>query len=395
VTERAVVVGASLAGLRAAEGLRRAGFDGELTLVGAETHKPYDRPPLSKQILTGKAEPPAIALPIDDGLDAEWLLGTKATSLDLDRRRVGLDHRDDLPFDRLVIATGAQPRVLPALPAGPRVHYLRTLDDAVALREDLIQAERVVVIGAGFIGLEVAASAASLGLAVTVLEVLPVPLERAIGAQMGQAVAALHRRRDIDIRLGVGVDGLVGQDGPEAVMLQDGSAVAGDVVVVGVGVAPSTEWLQDSGVDLEDGVICDSRLRVSAFGRPRPDVAAAGDVARWTHPGYRQAVRIEHWTNAAEQGAAAAESLLHGESAAVYEPVPYFWSDQHGVKIQFVGRAEPDDEVSIIDGHPDEERFVAAYGRRGRLVAALGMRRPARVMALQQQIAGGAGFPPE
>jgi NADPH-dependent 2,4-dienoyl-CoA reductase/sulfur reductase-like enzyme len=212
---------------------------------------------------------------------------------------------------------------------------------------------------------------------------------------MGQAVAEMHRRRDIDIRLGVGVDGLAGRDGPEAVILQDGSTVAGDVVVVGVGVAPATGWLQDSGVDLEDGVVCDSRLRVLAFGRPRPDVVAAGDVARWTHPGYGQAVRIEHWTNAAEQGGAAALTLLHGEAAAVYEPVPYFWSDQHGLKIQFVGRAEPVDEVSIIDGHPDDERFVAAYGRRGRLVAALGMRRPARVMALQQQIAGGAAFPPE
>jgi NADPH-dependent 2,4-dienoyl-CoA reductase/sulfur reductase-like enzyme len=308
---------------------------------------------------------------------------------------VVLDHRDDLPFDRLVIATGAQPRLLPTVPAGPGVHYLRTLDDAVALREDLVAAERVVVIGAGFIGLEVAASAASLGVHVTVLEVLPVPLERAIGAQMGQAVAEMHRRRDIDVRLGVGVEGLAGRQAPEAVMLQDGSAVAADVVVVGVGVRPTTEWLQDSGVDLGDGVLCDSRLRVSAFGRPRPDVVAAGDVARWTHPGYGQAVRIEHWTNASEQGAAAAETLLRGDDAPAYEPVPYFWSDQHGLKIQFVGRAEPDDEVRVIDGHPDEERFVAAYGRHGRLVAALGMRRPARVMALQQQIAGGAAFPPE
>jgi NADPH-dependent 2,4-dienoyl-CoA reductase/sulfur reductase-like enzyme len=381
--------------LRAAEGLRRAGFDGELTVVGAEVHRPYDRPPLSKQILTGKAEPPAIALPVDDGLDAEWLLETRATSLDLDRRRVVLDHRNDLTFDRLVIATGAQPRVLPSVPAGPRVHYLRTLDDAVALREDLIEAERAVVIGAGFIGLEVAASAASLGLAVTVLEALPVPLERAIGNQMGEAVAEMHRRRDIDIRVGVGVDGLVGRGAPEAVTLADGSTVAADVVVVGVGVAPATEWLRDSGVDLGDGVICDSRLRVLAAGRPRPDVVAAGDVARWTHPDYGQAVRIEHWTNASEQGAAAAETLLRGDGAPVYEPVPYFWSDQHGIKIQFVGRADPDDEVRVIEGHPDDERFVAAYGRGGRLVAALGMRRPARVMALQQQIAAGAAFPPE
>jgi NADPH-dependent 2,4-dienoyl-CoA reductase/sulfur reductase-like enzyme len=394
VTERVVVVGGSLAGLRAAEELRELGFDGEVTVVGAETHLPYDRPPLSKQILTGKAEPGQIAFPVEDGTGIEWVLGTTASGLDLERRRVILDGGDDLGFDRLVIATGAQPRILPVAPPGPGVHYLRTIDDAVALRSDLIDADHLAVIGAGFIGLEVAASAASIGVEVTVLEVLPVPLERAIGAEMGHAVAGLHQRRGMDLRFGVGVDGIEGRERPEGVRLTDGSTVAADVVVVGVGVAPAADWLVGSGVEVSDGVLCDERLRVIVEGRPRPDVVAAGDVVRWLHPGYGERVRIEHWTNASEQGPAAAQTLLKGDEAPPYEPVPYFWSDQHGIKIQFVGRAGPEDEVQVLEGSPEDERFVAAYGRNGRLVGAIGMRRPARVMALQQQIAQQATFPP-
>ena len=389
------MVGGSLAGLRAAEELRELGFDGEVTVVAAEKHLPYDRPPLSKQILTGKAEPDQIAFPVDDESGIDWLLGTTASGLDLDRRRVILEGGDALAFDRLVIATGAHPRILPLIPPGPGVHYLRTVDDALALRADLADAGRLVVIGAGFIGLEVAASAASTGLQVTVLEVLPVPLERAIGAEMGQAVAGLHQRRGMDLRFGVGVDGVAGKERPSGVRLTDGSTVAGDVVVVGVGVAPATGWLEGSGVEVSDGVLCDERLRVIVGGRPRPDVVAAGDVARWFHPGYGERVRIEHWTNASEQGPAAAATLLKGDDAPPYEPVPYFWSDQHGVKIQFVGRAAPGDQVQVLEGTPEDERFVAAYGRERRLVGAIGMRRPARVMALQQQISEGAPFPVE
>lgn len=395
MTERVVVVGGSLAGLRAAEALRELGFDGEVTVVGAETHLPYDRPPLSKQVLTGKAEPEQIAFPMAEASGIEWLLSTTATGLDLERCRVILEGGDDLAFDRLVIATGARPRILPVIQPGPGVHYLRTVDDAVALRADLLGGGRLAVIGAGFIGLEVAASAASIGVEVTVLEVLPVPLERAIGAEMGQAVAGLHQRRGMDLRFGVGVDGIEGGERPEGVRLTDGSTVPADAVVVGVGVAPATDWLDGSGVEISDGVLCDERLRVVVDGRPRPDVVAAGDVARWYHPGYGERVRIEHWTNASEQGPAAAETLLKGDQAPPYEPVPYFWSDQHGVKIQFVGRAGPRDEIQMLEGTPEDEKFVAAYGRQGRLVGAIGMRRPARVIALQQQISEEAPFPVE
>jgi NADPH-dependent 2,4-dienoyl-CoA reductase/sulfur reductase-like enzyme len=389
-----VVVGASLGGLRAAEALRRAGYDGPVTIVGAERHRPYDRPPLSKQVLTGKAGPDDIGLPEDPALEAEWRLGTAATGLDLDRRRVVLEGGEDLPFERLVIATGSQPRRLASLPEGPGVHYLRTIDDSLRLRDELGTAERVAVVGAGFIGLEVASSAAALGLGVSVVELLPVPLEAAIGAEMGAAVAEMHRRRDIDLHLSVRVEELTGRAGVAGLRLDNGREIPADVVVVGIGVAPATGWLEGSGVDLHDGVRCDSRLRVLVGGRPRPDVVAVGDVARWTHETLGTDVRVEHWTNAAEQGEAAAHTLVEGDAAPPYEAVPYFWSDQHGTKIQFVGTTRPGDDFMILEGDPAEERFVAAYGRDGRLVAALGMRRPARIMALQRMIGAGTAFPP-
>lgn len=394
--ERIVIVGASLAGLRAAEGLRHHGHEGSITVVGAETHLPYDRPPLSKRVLTGKTDPAGTALALPENLDVEWVLGAPATGLDIEQRRVRLES-GDLPYDGLVIATGAQPRVLKGAPAGPGIHYLRTIDDSIALRADLERSEGLVVIGAGFIGLEVASSAQELGVPTVVLEALPVPLERALGPDMGRAVMEWHRSKGTDIRAGVGVDELVlRHDGrPEGVRLSDRTVVPADTVVVGIGVSPVTGWLGGSGVDLSDGVHCDSRLRVLAGGRPLPRVVAAGDVARWAHPGYADTVRVEHWTNATEAGEAAARTLLLGDEADEYDPIPYFWSDQHGVKLQFVGLAEPGDETAFVEGSFDEDRLLVAYGRAGRLVGALGMRRPARVMALQRSIAEGGAYPPE
>jgi 3-phenylpropionate/trans-cinnamate dioxygenase ferredoxin reductase subunit len=392
---RAVIVGASLAGSRAAEALRREGHDGPITIIGAETHLPYDRPPLSKQVLTRKVEPEAVALRLEDDLDVDWMLGTTATGLDLQGRVVVLGGGETVPYDLLVLATGATPRTLPSAPPGPGVHYLRTLDDSIALRDDLARSKAVVVIGAGFIGLEVASSAMALGLRATVLEALPVPLERAIGPEMGSAVTGWHRRKGVEIRTGVAVESVVGASRPEGVRLADGSVIAAEVVVVGVGVRPDISWLNGSGVDLGDGILCDAQLRVLAGGRPMPNVVAAGDAARWSHPAYAESARVEHWTNAADQGDAAAVTLLRGDGAPPYAPVPYFWSDQHGAKLQFVGETRPGDQVRFLEGGFDEERFVAAYGRAGRLVAALGMRRPAKVMALQRLIADGSPFPPE
>ena len=394
--DRVVVVGGSRAGLRTAESLRHAGFEGPITVVGDEPHRPYDRPPLSKQVLIGKVEPAATTLPYDEALGLGWLLGRAATSLDVDARRVALDDGSDLAFDRLVIATGARPRLLPGAPPGPGVHYLRTLDDAVALRADLTRSEGLVVIGAGFIGLEVASSAMQLGVPVTVVEALPVPLERALGEATGRAVMAWHRAKGLDLRAGTGVVEVVVAGGrPQAVRLSDGTTVAADTVVVGIGVIPATGWLEGSGIDLGDGVLCDERLRVLRDGRPVGGIVAAGDVARWRHRLYGEAVRIEHWTNATESAEAAAATLLLGDGAPPYEPVPYFWSDQHGIKLQFVGRAGPGDRTLVLEGGFDEDRLLMAYGRGDRLVAALGLRRPARVMTLQRQIAEGAPFPPE
>lgn len=393
--DQVVIVGASLAGLRAAESLRAAGHEGRVTLIGAEKHLPYDRPPLSKHVLTGRVGPEATALPIDGALDLEFLLGTEVVGLDPDRRRLLLaGGGSDLAYDKLVIATGAAPRILPAAPRGPGVHYLRTLDDAVALRDDLQAADSVVIVGAGFVGLEVACSAAAPDRSVVVLEALPVPLERALGAEMGQAVMDWHLAKGLDLRAGVTFASIAGSGRPEAVLLGDGTRIPADVVVVGVGVAPVTNWLDGSGVDVGDGVLCDERLRVLRSGRPLPDVVAAGDVARWAHPAYGETVRIEHWTNATEAGEAVARTLMLGDDAEPYAPTPYFWSDQHGMKLQFVGRAGPTDRTALVEGSWEDDRLLVAYGREDRLVAALGLRRPARVMALQRMIAEGSAFPP-
>ena len=388
-----VVVGASLAGVRAAESLRDAGYDGALTVVGAEGHRPYDRPPLSKQVLTGKVEPGQIALDVGH-LDCQWLLGTAAIGLDLQGRRVRLEGDENLAFDGLVIATGARARSLPGVGRRHGLHLLRTLDDAIALRRQLERSPAVAVVGAGFIGAEVASSCRQRGLTVTVVEVLPVPLSGAIGEEMGRAAASLHQANGTSLITGVGVESILGGDRVEGLRLADGRTVAADVVVVGVGVAPEQEWLQGSGVDLDNGVLCDQWCRVLSGGNVVPGVVACGDVARWRHPLWERPVRVEHWTNAVEQGEAAGRALLHGDMGRPYAPVPYFWSDQYGVKIQMVGRFLPGDQVRVVDGSVDDHRFVAAYGRHGRLVGAIGFGRPARVMKLRQMIAAGAPWPP-
>ena len=392
--DRIVIVGASLAGVRAAETLRKDGHDGPIILVGAEPHLPYDRPPLSKGVLAGKVTPESASLPIDPALEVELCLSTRATALDLRRRVVDLDgEAEPLGFDQLVIATGAHPRTLAALPELDGVFVLRTIDDCLALRSALTAgpAPRVAVVGAGFIGSEVAATCQGLGLAVTVIEALPVPMVRAVGEEVGRRCARLHLDHGVKLRLGVGVAGLAGTGRVEAVRLADGSVVPADVVVIGVGVVPSTGWLESSGVDLGDGVLCDRWCRVRSGGLPVPGVVAAGDVARWDHPLFGESIRVEHWTNAADQGHAAALTLLCGEEAPPYSPVPYFWSDQYQTKIQFVGRNGAD--VQVVEGSIDDDRFVVAYGAAGRLVGALGFSRPARIMAYKAMIARGGPFP--
>ena len=391
-TLRAVtIVGGSLAGVRTAEALRREGFDGTIRIVSAERELPFDRPPLSKQVLSGAWEPERARLRGAEELDAEWLFGRKATALDPATHTVTLDGGQRLDADAVVIATGASPRRLPASVAPPDlagVHVLRTMDDCLALQADLQGGPRVAVIGAGFIGSEVAATAKGLGADVVVVEALPVPLERALGPEMGPLAAALHREHGVEVRLGVAVAGLEGDGRVQRVRMADGSAVEADVVVVGVGVAPVTAWLDGSGLELRDGVVCDARCRAA------PGVVAAGDVARWYHEGIGDHLRVEHWTNASEQGHAAAMALLRGDDAPPYTPVPYFWSDQHGTKIQFVGHSLPGDEVAVVEGSVADGRFVAAYGRAGRLVGALLWNRAARVPRFLALLSAGAPFPP-
>ena len=383
-----VVVGASLAGLRAAETLRQDGYDGRVVLIGAEEHLPYDRPPLSKQLLAGKVDVEQVSLcPADRlaGLDLDLELGRRATGLDLHGRQVVVDEVDRIDFDGLVIATGASPRQLPGVPPLDGIHLLRTLDDCLAIRAGLeqvvAQGGRVVVVGAGFIGSEVAATSHTAGAQVTVLEALAMPLSRALGEEMGAACAALHYDNGVDLRTGAGVSGFHGRHRVEGVLLQDGTTVEADLVVVGVGVAPNTAWLESSGLTLDNGVVCDGT------GHAAPGIVAAGDVARWHNSLFETDMRVEHWTNAAEGGIAAARALLAGEKAEPYAPVPYFWSDQYKTKIQFVGHVHHSDEVRVVDGSVDDRKFLALYEHAGRVVGALGFTRPKLVLQCRRLIA--------
>jgi NADPH-dependent 2,4-dienoyl-CoA reductase/sulfur reductase-like enzyme len=386
-----VVVGASLAGLRATETLRREGFDGRIVLVGAEPHLPYDRPPLSKQLLAGEWEPQDLALrrtPYDE-LDVELRLGARATALDAAGRLLTLEGDESLPFDGALLATGAAPRTLPGTPDLDGIFVLRTVDDALDLRARLDGRPRVVVIGAGFIGSEVAATCRMRGLEVTVLEALPAPLVRGLGPVLGAVCGELHRDHGVDLRLGVGVAAIEGDGKVERVRLDDGSTVEADIVVVGVGVAPVTDWLDGSGLVLDNGIVCDETLLAA------PGIVAAGDVARWPNPMFDgEVMRLEHWTNAAEQGVAAARRLLvaEGDAADAYAPVPFVWSDQYDRKIQTVGHFRGDDEMEVVYGSLDERRFVAVFGRDGRLVGALGFSMPAKVMQYRKMIEERASF---
>jgi NADPH-dependent 2,4-dienoyl-CoA reductase/sulfur reductase-like enzyme len=404
-SQAVVVVGASLAGLRAAEELRCEGFEGSITVVGDEVHEPYDRPPLSKQVLAGRWDVDRLPLTVgvDGGiyaLDLEWRLGTLATGLDLDARQVILADGERLGFDGLVIATGATPRRLPGSEGLAGVHTLRTVDDCLAVRDEVdAGARRLVVVGAGFIGAEVAATCRTRGLDVTILEALPVPLGQALGEEMGSVMADLHRDHGVDVRLGTAVAGLDGGDDGRVgrVGLADGASIEADLVVVGIGVVPNTGWLEGSGLTLDDGVVCDATTLAA------PGVVGAGDVARWPSRRFGELMRVEHWDNAIAMGAHAARRLLAwleaeraGDEAThhpePYDPVPWFWSDQYDRKIQLAGRSAGADEVRVVDGSTEERRLVALYRRGDRVVGALAMNRPRQLLAYQRLIEHGASW---
>ena len=389
--EHVVVVGASLAGLRTLQALRRAGFSGRLTAIGEEPHRPYDRPPLSKEVLSGKwdLERTNLMREEDGGLEVDWRLGTRAAGLDLEERAVALADGTRVPFDACAITTGTFARTIPGTPALAGIHTLRTLDDAVAIRSALEGSPRVAVIGGGFIGAEVAATCRGRGLDVTIVEALPAPLERGLGRKMGDYVAGIHRDHGVDLRLGVGVDAFEGEGHVAGLRLADGCRVDADLVLVGIGAAPATGWLEDSGLELSDGVVCDEACRSTRA----PFVVAAGDVARWPNRLFGETMRIEHWTNATEQADHAAATLLAGEGGGEpFAPVPFVWSDQFDRKIQLAGRFSTEDDCQVVDGSLEERRFVMVSGRGGKLTGVLGMNRPRLVMKYRGMIRDGVGW---
>jgi 3-phenylpropionate/trans-cinnamate dioxygenase ferredoxin reductase subunit len=405
-----IVVGASLAGWRATEGLRAEGFEGKISLVGEEPHLPYDRPPLSKQVLAGKW-PPEKAVLADKKRSSELqvheVLGRRATGLDVAGRSVELDDGSALSADGIVLATGAAPRRLPGTESlGPAdgLFVLRTIDDSLALRAAVtaVEGARVVVVGAGFIGSEVASTCSALGCQVTVLEVMDVPLSNVLGPVVGAHCASLHGANGVSLRTGVGLErieraaggtgsgaGSSAGSGRLSVYLRDGEVFDADVVVVGIGVSPSTAWLESSGLTIDNGVVCDDCLFVA------DGIVAAGDMARWLwrHDGSEELIRIEHWEVAANAGAAAARSLLAGRTdAPSFAPIPYFWSDQYGIRIQVLGNPGGDDEMVITDGSFEEGKFLAVYCRRGRLRAVMAIAKQRQLMGFRPLLQNGASF---
>lgn len=385
-----LVVGASAAGLATVEALRRRGFDGRVTVLGAEPHLPYDRPPLSKQVLGGTWEPERARLRTPEalsGLDAEFVLGDPATRLDAATRTVHTLSGRSLRADAVVLATGLRPRTLPGQHGLAGVHVLRTLDDALALRADLEPGKRVVVVGDGVLGTEIAATVCDLGVPVTLAGPQSAPLACQFGPLVAGRLAELHAGRGVSLQLGAAVTDLTQDDGRLAgVRLATGEVLPADVVVVAFGAAPATEWLSGSGVLCDNGVVCDSRCRAA------DGIYAAGDVARWHHEGLDALLRLENRTNATEQAVAVAGNILGDDRP--YTPVPYFWTNQFDARIHVHGTLSADAEVSIVEGEVAAGRFVARYRRGGEVVGVLGWNMPKQARLRRPEIAGATALTP-
>jgi len=391
-----VIVGASLAGLRCAETLRADGFAGSITLVGDEPHLPYDRPPLSKQFLTGRWDAERISLYKEEkhaSLGLTMRLGVPAAALDVEAKRVELADGTTLQGDAVVVATGAGLRRLPGTEGRPLLHGVRSLDDATALRDDvanLAPGSRVVLIGAGFIGQEVATALVAAGHRVTILEGAQLPLSPIVGEEVAAILLGLHRSSGAQLRTGVAVTGITppSSDAPAgSVELAGGEKVPADLIVVGIGVTPNTAWLESSSLTIDNGVVTDERLLAG------PGILAIGDVARfrWLGAGHDEHVRIEHWQTAADHGVHAAKVLVTGGSLApVFAAVPYFWSDQWGKKIQVLGHPGADDEVSMLLAPDEEGRFLVAYHAGEFLTGVLAVSKPRQLMAFRTMLGEGA-----
>ncbi|MFF2077874.1 NAD(P)/FAD-dependent oxidoreductase [Kitasatospora sp. NPDC058162] len=390
------VVGAGAAGLHAAEALRRAGYDGRLTLVGAEPEPPYDRPPLSKQLLDGRLAPEKLALREPAALEELRLdlrLGVAAERLDRGARTVHLADGGRVRCDALVVATGVRPRRLPGAEAPPPgAHVLRTLADALALREELRPGVRLLVVGGGLLGAEAAATAVGLGAEVTWLVSAAAPLAAVLGAETAALLTGLHREHGVRIHRGAAAAVLHRRGRAAGVRLADGGELAADAVLMAIGSVPATEWLAGSGVPLEadGGVACDARLAAG------PGVWAAGDAASWPDPRTGRRRRLEQRTNATDQALLAARNLLAGPDGArqAYAPVPYLWTDQYGLRVQAFGSPGGADRFELVDGSLAEHRFAAACLREGRVTGAVGIAAARALRGLRAQVAAHGPWPP-
>lgn len=365
-TPTLAIIGASLAGAKAAEAARDAGFDGRIVLVGDEAGPPYERPPLSKAVLRGEKDAGTARVHPEGFYEAHHieLVNDRADTLDPASRTIGLAGGETVNFDTAVLATGASPRRLP-IPgtdlAG--VHYLRTIDDSEHLRDAIRAATRVVVIGAGWVGSEVAASARQMGAEVVLVDPAPVPLQRVLGDDIGAVFARLHTDNGVHLRLGTGVAELRGTETVEAVVLGDGRVEAADVVVVGVGVAPRIELAEAAGLAVDNGILVDEHLATAL-----PGIYAAGDVANAFHPHYGKHLRVEHWANALDQGTTAGRNAVGHKD--VYRRMPYFFSDQYDLGMEYVGHGQPGDAVAIR-GDLEAREFIAFWHRDGKVTAAM------------------------
>lgn len=385
-----VIVGGSIGGVRTAQALRSAGWDGDIVLIEGEDELPYDKPPLSKGMLTGKDTAESIRLLTAEKaeeLGLRLVFGSPATRLNVASNTVELASGKKIGYDHLVIATGAAARPSP-WGVRPGIHVVRTLADAHALRADMQRGGAVIVVGGGFIGAEAAASARAMGLEVIMVDPLPTMMSRSMSAQVGAFFIDFHRRRGVQCRFGVGVDTITGERGNFVVGLTDGTQIEAATIVIGIGAVPNDEWLRTSGLFIENGVVCDEHCRAV----DAANVYAVGDIARWLEPARGELVRLEHWTNAVDQALCVAHNITHPDELRPYSPVEYVWSDQHDWKLQLVGRPHANDDTVVV-GDPADDRFAVLHrGPAGSLGGAVVVNWPKALITCRKGLNGGSDF---